>query len=314
MDLKTFWLGWRRDIVRFVAVCVAALAVGLLINHAKAGAHQGLTHLFPKGSLDGLTSGLDFDASLGPRRTGKTWTYRARLKPGQSVAVRDLRGSITVEPARGESLEVVAVKTFTHSDQGSVRLVAIPSNDGVAICALWGDPDGEEAGRCGPEDDYKAGDAHDNDVGVHFTVRLPREVRIRATTVTGGVRVAGATAPVVAGTVDGAVDAETMKGPLHAYSVNGSVHGIVRGFADTGGVTLATVNGSVTLELAAGLDATVRANTINGAINSDFPLTTTGKLVVHHATGVIGAGGRRVELTVVNGSVRLKRIARPTRR
>jgi len=71
------------------------------------------------------------------------------------------------------------------------------------------------------------------------------------------------------------------------------------------------VNGSVTLELLGGLDATVSANAINGAIKSDFPLTTTGKLVAHHAAGVIGHGGRRVDLTAVNGSIRLKRIGSP---
>ena len=310
MDLKAFWLGWRRDIVRFVGLCLAALAVGLLLNHAAAGARHGLTHVLPSGSLDGLTSDVNFDALTGPRKKGETWTYRARLTPGQSVSVRGMRGSITVEPARGESLEVAAVKSFSSSDPGSVRLVAVPTNDGVAICALWGDEDAEERGHCGPGDDYKAGSAHDNDVGVQFTVRVPRGVRIRATTVTGAVRVAGATAPVIAGTVDGAVDAETMKGPVQAFSVNGSVHATVRGFGDTGAVKLMTMKGSVTLELPARLDATVSANTINGDIRSDFPLTTTTKIVAHHAAGVIGAGGRRVELNVVDGSIRLKKIAR----
>jgi DUF4097 and DUF4098 domain-containing protein YvlB len=127
--------------------------------------------------------------------------------------------------------------------------------------------------------------------------------------VTGAVRIAGATAPVVAGTVDGPVDAETTQGPLQAYSVNGSVHATVRGFADTGAVKLTTVNGSVTLELPTGLDATVSAHTINGAITSDFPLKTSDKVVMHHAAGVIGDGGRRVELNVINGSIRLKKIA-----
>jgi hypothetical protein len=312
MDFKALWLGWRRDIVRFVALCVTALAVGLLINHGRAGVHEGLTHWLPSGSLDGLSSGLDFDTPDGPRRTGKTWTYRAHLSPGQSIWVRDMRGPITVEAARGDSLEVTAVKTFTGSDPGSVRVVAVPTSDGVAICALWGDR--EEGGRCGPGDDYKAGNAHDNDVGVQFTVRLPRGVRIRATTVTGAVRVSGATATVVAGTVDGDVFAETMKGPVQAYSVNGSVHAAVHGFGDTGMVKLTTVNGSVALDLPAGLDVTVSANTVNGEISSDFPLTTSGKLLGHHAAGVIGDGGRRVELNAVNGSVRLKRIGSPTRR
>jgi hypothetical protein len=322
MDRKSFWLGWRRDILRFAALCFAALAVGLLINHAKAGVHHGLHHLLPSGSLDGLTGDLDFDTPAGPRKSGATWTYRLRLAPGQSVWVRDMRGAITVEPGRGESLEVTAVKSFSESDPESVRLVTVPSSGGVAICALWSpggeadpDPDREEdaAGHCGPGDEYKAGSAHHNDVGVQFTVRVPRGVRIHATTVNGAVRVSGATAPVEAGTVQGAVDAETMKGPLQAYSVDGSVHATVRGFGDTGTVKVTTVNGSVALELPAALNATVSANTINGAITSDFPLTTSGRLVAHHAKGVIGDGSRRVEVNAVNGSVRLKKLASPRR-
>jgi DUF4097 and DUF4098 domain-containing protein YvlB len=323
MDPKSFWLGWRRDIVRLVALCLAALAVGVLINHAKAGVHEGLHHLLPSGSLDGLTGDLDFDTPAGPRKSGATWTYRLRLAPGQSVWVRNMRGAITVEPSRSESLEVTAVKSFSRSDPESVRLVTVPSSGGVAICALWSrgdeaDPDTDRerdaAGHCGPGDEYKAGSAHHNDVGVQFTVRVPRGVRIYATTVNGAVRVSGASAPVVAGTVEGAVDAETMKGPLQAYSVDGSVHATVRGFGDTGTVKVTTVNGSVTLELPAALNATVSANTINGAITSDFPLTTTGKVVVHHARGVIGDGSRRVELNAVNGSVRLQKITPATRR
>jgi Toastrack DUF4097 len=319
MNLKSFWLGWRRDILRFVTLCLAALALGLLINHARAGVHDHLHHLLPSGSLEGLTGDLNLGTPAGPRKSAAPWTYRARIAPGQSVWVRDMRGAIVVEPGRGESLEVTAVKSFSNSDPKSVRLVTVALNEGVAICALWSsgddtgaDPDLDSAkqarGHCGPGDEYQAGSAHDNDVGVQFTVRVPHGVRIHATTVTGAVRVSGATAPVVAGTVEGSVDAETMKGPLQAYSVDGSVHGTVRAFGDTGAVKLTTVNGSVTLDLPAGLNATVSANTINGAITSDFPLTTTGKLVARRAKGVFGDGGRRIELNAVNGSVRLKKL------
>src|ERR1700688_2776437 len=159
MDPKSFWRGWRRDIVRLVALCLAALTVGVVINHAKAGVHEGLHHLLPSGSLDGLTGDLDFDTPAGPRKSGATWTYRLRPAPGESVWVRNMRGAITVEPSRGDSLEVTAVKSFSRSDPESVRLVTVPSSGGVAICALWSrgdeaDPDTDRerdaAGHCGP--------------------------------------------------------------------------------------------------------------------------------------------------------------------
>jgi len=308
MDLKTFWLGWRRDILRVAAFCAAALALGVLINHARGRAHRAreqLVGLLPRG-LGGLPDGLgedDADSSAAPRVPGERWTYHAPIARGQWVWVRDRAGSVTVEPTRGESLEVRAEKTFGHSDPSSVRVVAVPGNDGITICALWGSGDNV----CGPGEAYKQRSVSHNDVRVHFTVRLPRGVAVGATTVTGTVRVVGASAPVVAGTVNGDVDAETARGPVNAYSVNGSVRAAMRDFGDTGAVKLITVNGSVTAELPARLDATVNANTVNGSIVSEFPLDVTGKFVARHASGKIGAGGRRVELNSVNGSIHLKK-------
>jgi hypothetical protein len=205
---------------------------------------------------------------------------------------------------------VEAVKTFSESDPQTVRLVAVPGKDGIAICALWRD----EESRCGTGDSFQIGSLGHSDVDVQFTVRLPRGVRVDANTVTGGVEVKGATAPVVVKTVDGEVSVETAQGPVNAFNVNGGIHAIIRGFADSGAVRLTTVNGAVTAELPARLDATVRAKTVNGSIASDFPLTMSGNLVAHRADGVVGAGGRRVELNAVNGSIHLKAIGSPAHR
>ena len=310
MDLKAFWLGWRRDIIRFVALCSAALVLGLITNHLVGRARQArqqLTGMLPRG-LGGLMSGLDdaADSAVGPLATGDTWTYRAPVAPRQWVWIRDRSGSVTVEPTSGDSLEVSAVKRFGHSDPGTVRIVAAPGSDGITICALWGR--GDRDNRCGPGEAYHQRHVSHNDVRVNFTVRLPRGVAIGATTVSGAVRVVGASAPVVAGTVSGDVQAETTRGPVNAYSVNGSVRASMRGFADTGQVKVMTVNGAVTVELPARIDAAVDANTVNGAIESDFPLTVGSKFVAHHAAGTLGTGGRRIELNSVNGSIRLKRI------
>ena len=87
---------------------------------------------------------------------------------------------------------------------------------------------------------------------------------------------------------------------------DGSVSAVVRGFAGPGPVKLGTVNGSVTVELPTPLDAHIEANTMNGSVDSDFPLTTTDKFVIRHATGTVGAGGRQIQLHAINGSVRVK--------
>src|SRR5439155_17760620 len=189
------------------------------------------------------------------RSTAPAWTYRSKLGAKQWVWIRNTRGSVTVEPARGDSLQVSAVKTYRSSDTASVRLVAVPFDGGVAVCAVWGsDSD------CGPghRDIQMRGSRH-NDVVVDFTVRLPRSAGLDATTTVGDVHVAGARGPLVVQAVSGDVDVVTARGPVKVELVNGDVRVRMEAFGDTGGVTASTINGSLTAELPVHLDANVEA-------------------------------------------------------
>jgi DUF4097 and DUF4098 domain-containing protein YvlB len=51
----------------------------------------------------------------------------------------------------------------------------------------------------------------------------------------------------------------------------------------------------------------VRATTVNGEIETDFPLTITGKFGPRRLNGTIGSGGRRLDLSTVNGSIKLRK-------
>jgi len=205
------------------------------------------------------------------------------------------------------------MKTYGRSDPATVHFVTVPYDGGIAICAVWEPAGGGSGGggRCGPGGGFGAafrhGSARGNDVEVDFTVRLPRGVRLGATTVNGGVRVEGASAPVVASSVNGQVDAVTSGGPVSAVSVNGNVRARMRAFDDTGEVSLVTVNGTATAELPPALDGDVEASTVNGSINTDYPLTITGKFTTKHAKGTIGSGGRRIHVMTVNGSINLRK-------
>lgn len=77
----------------------------------------------------------------------------------------------------------------------------------------------------------------------------------------------------------------------------------------TGTLGFGTVNGSITLRMPAGTNATVEGSTVNGGIDSDFPLM----LEANHSwgprrfEGQIGQGGGKIEFETVNGSIRLVR-------
>jgi DUF4097 and DUF4098 domain-containing protein YvlB len=117
----------------------------------------------------------------------------------------------------------------------------------------------------------------------------------------------GLKADVRASTVNGSVRVTTT-GLAEASTVNGSVYAQM-GRADwTNDLEFSTVNGGITLILPNGkLDTDVRANTVNGDIETDWPLMVSGRFSQRRLHGTIGAGGRGLSLSTVNGEIRLKK-------
>jgi DUF4097 and DUF4098 domain-containing protein YvlB len=74
-----------------------------------------------------------------------------------------------------------------------------------------------------------------------------------------------------------------------------------------GALEFETVNGSITVVLPDGVGAEVVASTVNGGIDTDFPLTVRGRFSARRLTGTIGEGGRRLRLETVNGAIRIRR-------
>ena len=299
--MSTFWDTWRKEIIRGAALSCAVLVIGFAAHAAHRMLHEKVTNL--PVALRDLRSEFTRDDGGPGRSTATTWTYRSKLGTKQWVWIRNTRGSVTVEPARGDSLEVSAVKTYRSSDSASVRLLAVPYDGGIAVCAVWDSDRG-----CAPGNgEIEMRRRRHNDVAVDFTVRLPRGAGLGAITMVGDVHVTGARGPLVVHTVSGDVDVVTAKGPVKAGSVNGDVRVRVEALGDTGGVSATTINGSLTAELPAQLDAEVEAKTVNGSITTDYPLTVNGKFLGRNVKGTLGRGGREVHLETVNGSIRMKK-------
>ncbi|PYX88201.1 MAG: hypothetical protein DMG68_09220, partial [Acidobacteria bacterium] len=112
---------------------------------------------------------------------------------------------------------------------------------------------------------------------------------------------------VRADTVNGSVRVSTAAW-AQADTVNGSIK-VRMGNADwSGTLKLDSVNGSVELEMPDDLSADVRFSSVNGHMNTDFPLTTTGNFGAgHSAHGKIGNGGRELVIDTVNGNVELRK-------
>jgi hypothetical protein len=244
------------------------------------------------------------------------WDWSGRVDAGRWVYVRNLNGAVRVEATSGNTVEVVAYKKATRrANPADVRItVEQRSRTGdVIICAIW-----NERTRC-DEDGYSSNSRNDRDwwdfgrndrdrgnVNVEFVVRLPKGVRVTASSVNGGIEIDGAESEVVANTVNGSIRARSA-GPVSAHTVNGSLN-IRTGSLGNGTLDYSTTNGQVILEVPEGTNADVELRTVNGGISSDFPLTIEGRFNNRSVRGSIGrGGGQLIRLRTTNGGIQLRK-------
>jgi hypothetical protein len=297
--LFRFWRGWRRDIIRGVAVFTIIVASGAAASHVFRSHAGGWPDL--AGGGDGWGGGgWGGGGSVDWR---ETFRFTHELKPGQKVWIRNRSGAVIVAAAAGESLLVVADKGWHHSSPEMVDIVAIPHEGGVTICALW---DARSA-HCRPKGEYEVSKPKRSDVMVRFMIHVPHGVAVDASTENGLLEIRGVDGPAVARTVNGKVHATVVRAPFSASTVNGEIHAEVapRPGTRAGDISFETVNGAIMAALAPGLNAELEASTVNGRIETDYPVAVNGKLTSRRLAARLGAGGPSLRLSAVNGSIKL---------
>jgi DUF4097 and DUF4098 domain-containing protein YvlB len=149
--------------------------------------------------------------------------------------------------------------------------------------------------------------------------------RISIRTIQGTVSVQGARGRVEVWTANEAVRLDDIAGDISVETTNGGItmrrirSGSVRAatvngavayegsILDSGRYAFTTHNGSVTVTIPAGANATVSAATYNGGFRADFPVRLTGMSRDRHYDFTLGSGSARVELESFNGDITLRR-------
>jgi hypothetical protein len=255
-------------------------------------------------------------------RDSDVWRWDGRVDGGRWMSVFNINGSVDFAPSADNMVHLVAEKRSNGRELDNIHYEVVQAGGNVTICAIWNDNS-----RCedGGMEQLRRNDHNENHSSVRITVQVPRSVRVgahsvnggvsvrdvgaevRANTVNGGVTVRNALGPVRAETVNGGVDVNTSAGPVTAETVNGNVDARMASLSGNDDMTFKTVNGSVAIYVPARFDATFRFDTVHGGIDSDFPMTLSGKWGPRHAAGTIGAGGRDLRASSVNGSIQLRK-------
>jgi hypothetical protein len=232
------------------------------------------------------------------------FSWHQKLAPEQFIEIRGVSGDIRAEGYDGAEVQVTAEKSGRDAEQ--VRIEVVPSSDGVTICAVYPSRDRDGENRC------EAGGGHMNTRDTHarvgFTVKVPKNIRFIGATVNGAVAADGLGRWARVSTVNGSVHVSTAAW-AEASSVNGSIFARF-GKADwPGTLHLSTVNGRIEVQIAGDLNTDIETSTVNGSIDSDFPMTVSGRMRRGSIHGTIGSGGRELRMSTVNGDMELHKAA-----
>ncbi len=252
----------------------------------------------------GVVAGALWLAAAGPA-AAEDFKWEGRLGAGQMVEVKGINGEVRASAASGPEVLVTATKRGRRSDPEEVRIEVVEHRQGVTICAVYPSPSWREPNECRPGEGGRM-HTRDNDVEVEFTVHVPAGVGFVGRTVNGDVEARSLDTDVEAYTVNGSIQIST-NGVARAETVNGSIRASFGQAKWSGELDLTTVNGSITVELPEAAGAKVQARTVNGHIDTDFPLTVQGRFGRHRLSGTIGDGGGELNLETVNGGIRLKK-------
>ena len=263
-----------------------------------------LTILLTVGAVSCATAagGASAPAVAAAAQPGQDFRWSGQIARGKSIEIKNVNGDVDAVFASGNQVEVVARKHARRSDPASVSVAVVEHDGHVTICAVYPTPERSRGRRTNSSDDgpneCRPGDegrmnVNNNDVQVDFTVRVPAGVGFVGRSVNGTIVATSLRSDVEAYTVNGRIGVST-SGVALAESVNGSIEATLGAAKWNEPLDYRTVNGSITLSLPSNVNAEVRAQTMNGGITSDFPITIqSSRRRGRRITGSIGSGGAR---------------------
>jgi DUF4097 and DUF4098 domain-containing protein YvlB len=217
------------------------------------------------------------------------------------LSLENMNGNVHITVADGNEVQVTAVKrAYNRERLAEAKIEVVATADAIRIRTDYPDRDqnftSDERGR------------YNNPATVDYAIVVPRQARLESINlINGSLDIDGVEGDVKASSVNGRVAARGLKGEAKLNTVNGTVEATFTQLDPTKLLSLGSVNGTVVVVIPSDSNVIVRAETIHGAIRNDFGLNVKdGEYVGHSLYGQLGAGGSRIKLGNVNGSISIK--------
>jgi hypothetical protein len=232
--------------------------------------------------------------SWGNEREGVCEVRELTLPSSGSLSVdASPNGGIRVEGSPRYNVHVRARVVATAATEERARQIA----DGVRI-----EPSGDRIQAEGPEGLGRRESWH-----VSYDILVPAQMGLTLKTVNGGLGVRDVEGRIDVSTTNGGVKLTNVGGDVRGRTTNGGIDVDLDGAAWRGeGLDVQTSNGGVRIAIPADYSARLEAGTVNGGLNSDFPMMISGRRD-RNIDATLGAGGAPIRVRTSNGGVRITR-------
>jgi DUF4097 and DUF4098 domain-containing protein YvlB len=243
-------------------------------------------------------SGCDLAMADYKQKETAEWRRTYQLQPGGRLEISNINGKIDVEPASGNTVEVVAEKTARAASavaaKQALERIEILETATASSVRIETKVERNVGGFFG-------GRSQD----VHYRVKVPATTEAKFSTVNGGIELTGLKGRVNAETTNGGIKGHGLSGPIDAITTNGGVEIDLASLPESG-VKLGCTNGGIELRLPSDSKATITARITNGGIETrGLEIETTGESTRRRLDGRMNGGGARIDLEGTNGGIRI---------
>jgi DUF4097 and DUF4098 domain-containing protein YvlB len=202
-------------------------------------------------------------------------------------------GAISVKGAlRGDVLVRARIETHANSQASAAIMASEVSIDGS----------GGQVHANGPQS------GENSSWNVSYEIFVPQTTDLTVKTGNGAIAISDVRGNLHFDVNNGAVRLKRVAGDVSGTTVNGAIQADLAGGTWEGRqLEIGTHNGAVTVTTPSYYSAHVKAETGNGRIQSDFPMTLSGDPHSQNLDFNLGSGGPLIHITTSNGAIRLKR-------
>ena len=218
-------------------------------------------------------------------------------------------GRLTVDPGKNGS---VTVRGWLRNDVSIRTRVDAWAGSADEARALAGqvrvDASAGKIGASGPDS------KRDASWSVSYEIFVPQMTDLSTSSVKGGIDLSDIRGRIEFETTNGGVRLTRVAGDVKGQTKNGGIQVELTGRTWEGGQLQAqTSNGGVTITMPDNYSAHIQTETVNGAIDSDFPVTVTvqGRVWPQRPQSLdfnVGSGGPLIHVSTTNGGVKLRKI------